>query len=64
MESEAICPHCSAPLVDTGDIPTYIIEDFSTGLEEGRNNAPTFFWVVYCGKCKKLLGILPPTPNR
>jgi hypothetical protein len=58
-----LCPHCSASLVDLGDLPTFVIEDIETGLKRGRNNAPTFFWAVYCGNCGKLLGMLPPTPT-
>lgn len=59
-----LCPHCSAAMVDAGDIPTFEIEEISTGLEEGHNNAPTFFWAVSCRECSKLLGMLPPAPTR
>jgi hypothetical protein len=53
-----LCPYCSAPMVDAGDIPTFETEEIATGLS-GKKNVPLSFWVVSCGKCRKLLGILP-----
>ena len=62
-KSEVLCPYRSTPLVDVGDIPTFNVEDIATGLEAGRDNPPTSLWAVSCGKCHKLLGILPPAPK-
>lgn len=42
MATEPFCPHCSAPMVDAGDIPTFVTEEITTGLE-GRDNAPLSF---------------------
>jgi len=53
-----LCPYCSAPMVDIGDIPTFETEEIATGLP-GKKNVPASFWAVSCGKCRKLLGILP-----
>lgn len=60
MALAPLCPHCSAPLVDAGDIPTFQTEEIGTG----RSKSPTFIWAIWCGRCNKLLGILPPTPKR
>ena len=49
MESKAICPYCSIPLIDKGDLPTFNIETMQYGKQ--------VIDVLSCGKCKKAISI-------
>lgn len=49
MESKAVCPYCSIPLIDQGDIPTFNIEEM-VYVKQVIN-------VMSCGKCKKVISV-------
>ena len=55
MHSIPLCPHCSTPLIDKGDIPTFNFEDIAYGDHT--------IWVLWCGNCGKVIsafGYSPP----
>ncbi len=53
MQDVPLCPHCSTPLVDAGDIATFSL--LKIAHFEGS------VWVMYCGNCKKAISanVLP-----
>jgi RNase P subunit RPR2 len=51
MQRVPLCPHCSKPLVDAGDVPD------SDLTEMGTNWGTTL--VLWCNRCGKVISAFP-----
>jgi hypothetical protein len=50
---DLLCPHCSYPLINRGDLPTFRIDEVATG----NRKIPVVLMLV-CGDCKKVIACL------